>query len=239
MSVNGISDGETISAIASAYGPTFQDRYKITSRLAILVEDTKREGYDYKLSHLKIGCSLYSEEDVNKVYGKFVAVKRGGCAFETKTFYAQLAGATGIIVLSNDKERMTMMAALDSPEVDYIEIPSLLATKKAADYLIRKISPDRNADLILNAVDADLFFGVTNPTKFETVYVNQRGINSLTYFLAVVNIKLFDRVFEPLNRSRPYQNDMKFGLLSNGASITCLNYCPKMERTCCAMLKRA
>jgi len=100
--------GGSYEAQPASYGPPLGKKGKLDD--LVLVDD----GVDVATD----AC----EPIQNDIAGKIALVDRGGCSFTLKTAYAQLAGATGVIVINNQPGGLPPMGGADDP---FFEIPSV------------------------------------------------------------------------------------------------------------------
>lgn len=110
--------------------------------LSSVSEITSVEDVDY-------GCDPLEPD---KYFGKFLIVRRGHCTFPSKAFWAQEAGALGLLVVS-DKDTMISMAQSSAlwdinleDGNDMTAIPCFYFTKQASDLIIKNV----HSRIILN-----------------------------------------------------------------------------------------
>ncbi|KAI8581877.1 hypothetical protein K450DRAFT_229668 [Umbelopsis ramanniana AG] len=82
-----------------------------------------------------LGCSQYSEDEKSAISGNMVIVGRGKCNFEDKAILAQSAGATGIIFVNADENKIFQVVGSATPKRQ-IHIPSLMISYKDALQLL-------------------------------------------------------------------------------------------------------
>ena len=104
-------------AQAASYGPALRTDGGITGKM-VVVNDGVGVASD--------GC----EPAQNNLNGKIALIDRGACSFAQKTFYAQLAGAKGVIVVNSQPVGLPPMGGADDP---FFEIPSVGVTKDVGD----------------------------------------------------------------------------------------------------------
>jgi PA domain len=166
--------GLSLTATLGSFGTYLSHGQKLGASLIILTDPKIKK--KFKLKHVQLGCSLYSQRDADSVFGKIAVVRRGECGFEVKTMYAQIAGATGIIVLSSDKSPISMVPGDNwNDPVDPYDIPAMFVTKYETQKLIRNMSPEREVVAKLTAIDSDLLLDGAS----EGVQVHNKGKSSL------------------------------------------------------------
>lgn len=205
---------EIIVLKMASFGPPMHHGQKISSRLAILY-DSKPSWF--RSIKVKLGCDIYSSNDMALSFGNVVTVRRGGCSFQEKVEFAQLAGAIGVIVLSNNKKPMSMtLSKVDEHGLDPIKIPVMFAPKKESELLTQHIP--LISDIRIIAVESDIIEGV-NPER-----INIWG-------KSVLNFELVQRSKERNDREAIH-DDFKSGVLQKGGLLMCLRYCFVFQ-TCC------
>jgi len=116
---------KTYKGRGAVFGPTIQNQ-PMYKDLAIM-KDTNSEGNDnYE------GCDAATNS--SEIQNKIAVVRRGTCNFSQKVYNAQIAGATGVIVVNNIAGEPTEMGAGDHS--DEITIPSLMISKNDGDAII-------------------------------------------------------------------------------------------------------
>jgi hypothetical protein len=93
----------------ASYGPGLRENGGTSAKM-VVVDDGVGVGSD--------GC----EPIQNNVSGKIAVIDRGACAFAQKTFFAQIAGAKGVIVVNNQPGGLPPMGGADDP---FFAIPSV------------------------------------------------------------------------------------------------------------------
>jgi hypothetical protein len=101
----------------ATYGPRLREDGGTTGKM-VVVDDGVGVGSD--------GC----EPILNNVKGKIALIDRGACEFRLKTFYAQVAGAKGVVIVNNQATGLPPMGGAD---LDLFTIPSIGVTKDDGD----------------------------------------------------------------------------------------------------------
>jgi hypothetical protein len=95
------------------------------------------------------GCDL---SDPQKYFGKFLVVRHGLCEFRVKAFWAQEAGALGLLVLSNKETPISMKQSSAlwginiEDGIDMTSIPCFFFSKSASNQIIK----EANSSVVLN-----------------------------------------------------------------------------------------
>jgi hypothetical protein len=103
----------------ASYGPGLREKGGTSAKM-VVVDDGVGVGSD--------GC----EPIQNNISGKIALIDRGACPFVFKTFFAQLAGAKGVIVVNNQPAGLPPMGGGDDP---FWAIPSVGVSKDVGDAL--------------------------------------------------------------------------------------------------------
>jgi len=125
----------------ASYGPLLRTNGGTTGKM-VVVEDGVGVGSD--------GC----EPIQNNVKGKIAVIDRGACAFAQKTFYAQIAGAKGVIIANNQPAGLPPMGGADDP---FFRIPSVGISNADGAILKEAAMANSEAKLIL---DTDIQAGM-------------------------------------------------------------------------------
>jgi hypothetical protein len=159
----------SVSSTAATFGPIFYHGQSMNIQLSVLTD--LQSGF--MLSDIKNGCELYSVDEAKHVFGNFVAVKRGGCVFETKAEFAQIAGASGILILSSNSHKLAMSPSKVYLGADNIIIPAMFSSKLDTEKLIKNMSPLRSMNVYITAVDTDLhYIAEQNMVSSENLIIN-------------------------------------------------------------------
>lgn len=118
----------------ASYGPGLRENGGTTGKM-VVVDDGVGVGSD--------GC----EPIQNNIRGKIALIDRGACAFAQKTFFAQLAGAKGVIVVNNQPAGLPPMGGADNP---FWAIPSVGVSKDVGDAMKEASARNSVVKLILD-----------------------------------------------------------------------------------------
>jgi hypothetical protein len=83
----------------------------------------------------------------NNVAGKIALIDRGNCSFTVKTFFAQVAGAKGVIIVNNEPAGLPSMGGADDP---FFRIPSVGVSNDVGTMLKEASMANSEAKLILD-----------------------------------------------------------------------------------------
>lgn len=137
--------------------------------------------------------------------GKFVVVRRGGCTFPSKAFWAQDAGALALLVVSDKDTSVSMNQSAQlwdinmEDGVDMTSIPCFYLSKPASD------------QLLLNSNSKVVLYG---PSDQSNLFYSETKISNLI-----------------VEAYRPLIKILRKGLLYPGQSLRCMKKC--MRNICC------
>ena len=120
-------------AQAASFGPALDANGGMTGKM-VLVDDGQGVATD--------GC----EPAQNNINGKIAVIERGACTFVQKVYFAQLAGAKGVIVVNNQPTGRAPMGGT----ADFVTIPSAGISRDDGDAIKAALSPNSVAKLILD-----------------------------------------------------------------------------------------
>jgi hypothetical protein len=105
--------------------------------------------YITSIDDVDYGCNLSEPE---KYFGKFLVVRHGRCAIRLKAFWAQEAGALGLLVLSKEEtaisfKQTTALWDINLEDgIDMTSIPCFSFSQSASDQIIK----NENSSVVLN-----------------------------------------------------------------------------------------
>lgn len=118
----------------ASYGPPLRSNGGSSGKM-VVVDDGEGVGTD--------AC----EPIQNNVAGKIALIDRGTCAFALKTFFAQIAGAKGVIIVNNQPTGLPPMGGADDP---FFRIPSVGVSNEVGTMLKEASMANSEAKLILD-----------------------------------------------------------------------------------------
>ncbi|KAI8806787.1 hypothetical protein BJ742DRAFT_773807 [Cladochytrium replicatum] len=100
-----------------------------------------------RFNKVSVGCRPYTPAQRRAVAGRIVVVRRGGCLFIEKALNGEMAGAAGVIVVS-DRDEIFPMALLSEPErlrrgrdaVDPSNVPSWMIPRISGVLMLTEIA---------------------------------------------------------------------------------------------------
>lgn len=151
----------TLSGVQAAFGPTFLD--SVHSSTTGKLSDVTGAAMSADGSN-PFACQpirpLANEESTNTTI--FVTAYRGECTFLQKMTIAAQAGATGLLVLSDEEDILVPSAELADLALVMKQVPVALLPKSASDK-VRALLRDSDGDVAVKVIRNPNYLSLENP----------------------------------------------------------------------------
>ena len=170
-------------------------------------------------------CEPFTPELESRIFGKILLVKRGRCTFGIKAFWAERAGASGLLVLSEDDTLFSMTNSKEPWDhgkedgVDMTSIPVGMLPKSVGEGLLKHLQALETSQW---QEPWTLQGSLTSFPRRSFLYVQEKKIENLWVIPKVGK--------DPQGLYR--RKKLKKGLLDPGQSFKSLLYCPLQSRSC-------
>ncbi|KAJ3410692.1 ER degradation-enhancing alpha-mannosidase-like protein 1 [Chytridiales sp. JEL 0842] len=157
-----------MQALLSSFGATLQGGTTLSAELVPLFDSTKG---GTGVENLSNGCSVYSIQQQERVFGKVVIVKRGGCLFAQKVIQAETAGAVVLIVVNNDETLFIMdkgsQSWLSESSGAFARIPSLMISRHSGVLILKELKRQKSVAMRIAILCRDEDFWMSEEGQLQ------------------------------------------------------------------------